>query len=142
MPTCAEQLLKSLPCFSRSGVSGRTIRACRSCQVFADVPPAVIRDTVPKIINLLKDQDAKVRSTAAEVFAILFEKRESMDNLSSSPLPSVFADVFSDVIRDAVPRIINLLNDPDANVRSTAAKTIAKVPEQRELRDNLCLLPF
>jgi len=54
-------------------------------------------------------------------------------------LPSVFADA---VIRDAVPQIINLLKDPDANVRSTAAKTIAKVPEQRELIDNLCLLPF
>jgi len=93
------------------------------------------------IINLLEDQDANVRSTAAEVFAILFEKRESMDNLSSSSLPSVFADVFSDVIRDAVPRIINLLNDPDANVRSTAAKTIANVPEQREYLDNRCPLP-
>jgi len=43
--------------------------------VFAD------EEALPQIINLLEDPDANVRSTAAEVFAILFEKRELTDNL-------------------------------------------------------------
>jgi len=53
-----------------------------------------------------------------------------MDNLRPSSLLSIFADVSFPVIRDAVPRIIYLLEDQDANVRSTAAKTIVKAPEK------------
>jgi len=93
------------------------------------------------IINLLEDQDANVRSTAVEVFAILFEKRESRDNLSSLFFPRGFPDISSDVIRDVAPKVINLLKDHDAKVRGIAAKTIAKVPEKCELVDYLSLFP-
>jgi len=98
----------------------------------------VIQDAIPRIINFLKDTN--VRRSATEVFTKLSEKRESMDNLRSLSLPSLFTGVSFNVIREALPHIVTLLEDDDVNIRRAAAGILTKVPKKRELMDKLLSL--
>jgi HEAT repeat protein len=42
----------------------------------------------------------------------------------------MFLAIFHDTIKDAVPMIVNLLNDSDSNVRLAAAYAIGNLAEQ------------
>ncbi|MDD4964003.1 MAG: HEAT repeat domain-containing protein [Gallionella sp.] len=89
--------------------------------------------TIPKLVDLLADNDADVRSSATyplihlkavaaipKLITLLEDKDDTVRNSAASALGSLKAEA-------AIPKLIALLADNDAYVRNTAAEALRKL---------------